>query len=45
MVFRYTARPSGPPRNGPYGPTMDTKTLKNEMAALRERFNALRGYL
>jgi hypothetical protein len=24
---------------------MDTKTLKNEMAALRERFSALRGYL
>jgi len=24
---------------------MDTQSIKNEMAALRERFNALRGYL
>jgi hypothetical protein len=24
---------------------MDTQTIKNEMAALRERFSALRGYL
>jgi hypothetical protein len=43
-LFGYTARPFGPP-TGPSGSVMETQNLKNEMVALRERFNALRGYL
>ena len=44
--FRYTARPFGVVAGtGPNRIRMDLQTTKNEMAALRERFNALRGYL
>jgi hypothetical protein len=34
-----------PSAAAPTGNTMDIQPIKNEMAALRERFDALRGYL